>query len=87
MPPAKKRKIANESKVQDDAPVDETAAPKSQHPQYIDRESEAEPSEDAQPDLRSVDKNQERKERFKALQARAVNLLRPRLSGRVLILV
>ncbi|KAF6225240.1 hypothetical protein HO133_010437 [Letharia lupina] len=71
MPPAKKRKIANESKVQDGAPVDETAAPKSQHPQYIDRESEAEPSEDAQPDLISVDKNQERKERFKALQARA----------------
>lgn len=77
MPPAKKRKIANESKVQDGAPVDETAAPKSQHPQYIDRESEAEPSEDAQPNLRSVDKNQERKERFKALQARAVSLLRP----------
>ncbi|KAF6230621.1 hypothetical protein HO173_011158 [Letharia columbiana] len=71
MPPAKKRKIANESKVQDGAPVDETAPPKSQHPQYIDRESEAEPSEDSQPDLRSVDKNQERKERFKALQARA----------------
>ena len=76
MPPAKKRKIADESKVQDGEPVDETAVPKSQVPQNAGEYSEAEPSGDPQPDVRSVDKIQERKERFKALQARAVSLLR-----------
>lgn len=77
MPPAKKRKIADDSKVQDGAPVDGAAVPKSQDSQQIDKESEIEPSRDTQPDLESVDKNQERKERFKALQARAVSFLRP----------
>ncbi|KAL9135268.1 MAG: hypothetical protein Q9175_003536 [Cornicularia normoerica] len=71
MPPSKKRKIADESEVQDGAPVDKTAVPKSQDPQRIDEELEAELSGDSQPDFRSVDKNQERKERFKALQARS----------------
>lgn len=75
MPPSKKRKIADESEVQDGAPVDKTAVPKSQDPQRIDEELEAELSGDSQPDFRSVDKNQERKERFKALQARSVSLL------------
>ena len=74
MPPAKKRKIA----------VDET--PQSQDPPHVDDESKAEPSGDSQPDLTSADKNQERKERFKALQARAVSFLCPKtLSGLVLI--
>ncbi|CAF9942360.1 MAG: pre-mRNA-splicing factor syf2 [Alectoria fallacina] len=71
MPPAKKRKIADEPKVQDGAPVDERAISKSQDPQYIDKELNAERSGDSKPDLGLVDKNQERKERFKALQARA----------------
>lgn len=71
MPPAKKRKIADESKLQGGALLDEPAEPKSQGPQNINKESEAEPSGDSQPDLSSIDKNQERKERFKALQARA----------------
>ena len=75
MPPAKKRKIADEPKVQDGAPVDERAISKSQDPQYIDKELNAERSGDSKPDLGLVDKNQERKERFKALQARAVSLL------------
>ena len=76
MPPAKKRKIADEPKVQDGAPVDEMAISKSQDPQHIDKELESERSGDSKPDPSSVDKNQERKERFKALQARAVSLLR-----------
>lgn len=77
MPPAKKRKIA----------VDETTIPTSQDPPHVDKESKTDPSGDSQPDITSADKNQERKERFKALQARAVSLLCPTiLSGRVLIL-
>lgn len=76
MPPAKKRKIA----------VDETLSVKSQDPPHVDEESKAEPSGDSQPDFTSADKNQERKERFKALQARAVRFLGPSvLSGLVLI--
>lgn len=81
MPPAKKRKIADESKLQGGALLDEPAEPKSQGPQNINKESEAEPSGDSQPDLSSIDKNQERKERFKALQARAVSLLSPTIFG------
>lgn len=77
MPPAKKRKIADESKLQGGLLVDETADPKSQDLQDINKKSEGEPSGDSQPDLSSVDKNQERKERFKALQARAVSLHSP----------
>ncbi len=77
MPPAKKRKIADESKSHDDPPVDETAEPKSQVPQHIDKDSKAEASGEPQVDLESVDKNQERKDRFKALQARAVSSLHP----------
>ena len=75
MPPAKKRKTAHVSKAQDAAHVDEIATSKSEDPPHVDKGSEAEPLEDPQPDLESVDKNQERKERFKALQARAVRLL------------
>ena len=63
MPPAKKRKIA----------VEETAFPTSQDLPHVDKESKAEPSGDSQPDFTSADKTQERKERFKALQARAVS--------------
>ena len=63
MPPGKKRKIA----------VDETAIPTSQDPPHVDEESKSEPPGDSQPDVTSADKNQERKERFKALQARAVS--------------
>ena len=74
MPPAKKRKIAHVSKAQDAAHVVETATPKSEDPPHVDKGAEAEPFGDSQPDLESVDKNQERKERFKALQARAVRL-------------
>lgn len=81
MPPAKKRKITEKSKVQDGVPVDGTAVLKSQDPQPVDEELEVEPSEDTQPDASSIDKNQERKERFKALQARAVGLLSPAISG------
>ena len=77
MPPAKKRKIVDESKGQDDAPVEETTVPESQSPQHINQGSEAKRSGDPQLDLRSVDKNQERKERFRALQARAVFSQRP----------
>lgn len=80
MPPAKKRKIANESNVQDSAPVDETAVPKSHDPQRIEKESENEPSGDSQPEFKSVNKDQERKDRFKALQARAVSLFCPTIS-------
>ena len=75
-PPAKKRKIADEPKVQDDATVDGKAVPKTRTPQHLDRAVDIEPSGDSQPDTTSVDKNQERKERFKALQARAVSTLR-----------
>lgn len=86
MPPAKKRKIAEESKVQNGAPVDETAVSKSQTSPHINKDSDSGPSGGSQPDLTSVDKNQERKERFKALQARAVSLLCPtNLSSLVLI--
>lgn len=81
MPPAKKRKIAHESKLQGGLLVDETADPKSQDLQDINKKSEGEPSGDSQPDLSSVDKNQERKERFKALQARAVSLLSSTIFG------
>ena len=80
MPPAKKRKIAHVSKVQDAAHVDETATPKSEDPPHVDKGPEAEPFEDPQPDLELIDKNQERKDRFKALQARAVRLPRCTLS-------
>ncbi|KAM0800931.1 SYF2 splicing factor-domain-containing protein [Usnea florida] len=71
MPPAKKRKTAHVAKAQDAVHVDETATPKSNDPPHVDKGAEAEPCGDPQPDLESVDKNQERKERFKALQARA----------------
>ena len=74
-PPAKKRKIADEPKAQDDANVDGKAVPKTRAPQHLDKEVDIEPSGDSQPDTTSVDKNQERKERFKALQARAVSPL------------
>ena len=74
MPPAKKRKTAHVSKAQDAAHVDATATPKSEDLPHVDKGSETEPSEDPQPDLESIDKNQERKDRFKALQARAVRL-------------
>lgn len=88
MPPAKKRKIADESKLQESAPVDETTVSKPQTLQHVDKGSEAEPSGDPQPDIGSVDKAQERKERFKALQARAVILLRSTIPRRrVLIFV
>lgn len=77
MPPAKKRKIT----------VDETVFPKSQDPPHVDEEPKAEASGDSQPDVMSADKNQERKERFKALQARAVSFLCSTvLRGLVLIL-
>ena len=74
MPPAKKRKTAHVSKAQDATHVDETATHKEENPPHVDKGSEAQPVEDPQPGLESVDKNQERKERFKALQARAVRL-------------
>ena len=77
MPPAKKRKIVDESKVQDDAPLDETEVHKSQNSRHIDEEVEVEPSRDSQPDTSTVDQDQARRERFKALQARAVSLLSP----------
>ena len=80
MPPAKKRKTAHVSKAQDAAHVDETATPKSEDPPHVDKGSEAERFEDPQPDLESIDKNEERKERFKALQARAVRLPRCTIS-------
>ena len=81
MPPAKKRKISDDSILQDGAPVDRAAVPKSQDSPHIDKGPDAEPSRDTQSDPGSVDKNQERIERFKALQARAVSLLRPTASG------
>ena len=77
MHPAKKRKIADESNVQDDPPLDNTAVRKSQDLQHIDKEVEFDSRGKSQLDSSSVDKNQERRERFKALQARAVSLLRP----------
>lgn len=80
MPPAKKRKTAHPSKAQDAAHVDETTIPKVEDPPHVDKVSEAEPFGDPQPDLESIDKNQERKERFKALQARAVRLPRCTIS-------
>ena len=75
MPPAKKRKIVDESKVQDDAPLGDTKILESQASQHID-EKEVEPLEDSQASSNAVDKDKERRERFKALQARAVSLLR-----------
>lgn len=77
MAPAKKRKIADES--QNGNPVDETTISKSHDTQPDGQESEPEPSRDSRMDPISVDRNEERKERFKALQARAVSLLRPTL--------
>ena len=80
MPPAKKRKTTHVSKAQDAAHVDEAATPKSEDPPHVDKGSEVEPFEDPQPDLESIDKNQERKDRFKALQARAVRFSRCTIS-------
>lgn len=71
MPPTKKRKITEESG---------TAVSNAQDSQQVDKESETEPSKGTQPDVSSVDKNQDRKERFKALQARAVSLFGPMIS-------
>ena len=79
-PPSKKRKIVDESKVQDDAALDDTEARKSQDSQHCDKKLDGELSGDSQTGISSVDKNQERKERFKALQARAVSVLRPPVS-------
>ena len=74
-PPSKKRKIVDESKVQQDAALDDTDVSKSQNAQHLDQKVDSEPSEDSQPAITLVDKTQERKERFKALQARAVSVL------------
>ena len=79
-PPSKKRKIVDESKVQDDAALDDTEARKLQDPQHCDKKTDGELSGDAQTGIQSVDKTQERKERFKALQARAVSMLSPPVS-------
>ena len=76
-PPSKKRKIVDESKVQDDAALDDTEA------QHCDKNVDGELSGDSQTGINSVDKNQERKERFKALQARAVSVLYTPLSDRL----
>lgn len=75
MPPAKKRKIVDESKVQDGAALEITATSESQDPPPLDQEVDIEPSGDAQPDTTSVDRDLERRERFKALKARAVSIL------------
>lgn len=74
MPPAKKRKIVDESKVQDDTTLEDTATLESQDPQHVDQEVDIERSEDSQPDTTAADRNQERRERFKALKARAVSI-------------
>ena len=79
-PPSKKRKIVDESKVQDDAALDDTEVRKSQDSQHSDKKIDGELSGDSQTGINSVDKNQERKERFRALQARAVSVLRPPFS-------
>ena len=73
MPPAKKRKIVDESKEQDDATLDNTETHESQDPQHVDQGTEAEPSKDSQANGKSPDNDRERKERFRALQARAVS--------------
>ena len=73
MPPAKKRKIVDESKEQDDAPLDNTHIHESQDAQHVDQRIETEPSKDSQANGTSPDNDQERKERFRALQARAVS--------------
>ena len=73
MPPAKKRKIIDESKEQDNAPQDNTGTQKSQDSRHIDQETEAEPLKDSQANENTTDNDQERKERFRALQARAVS--------------
>ncbi len=75
MPPAKKRKIVDESKVQDDEALNETALRKPQDLQHTDKEIEIKSSKDSEQEINSIDMNQERRERFKALQARAVSLL------------
>lgn len=82
MPPAKKRKIVDETKVQYDAPLDETEVRKSPNSRHMDEKIESEPSTDSQPDTSTVDQDQARRERFKALQARAVSLLPPTNSER-----
>ena len=82
-PPSKKRKIVDESKAQDDAALDDTEARKSQTSQHYDKKVDGEVSGDSQTGINSVDKNQERKERFKALQARAVSVLPTPLSDRL----
>ena len=71
-PPSKKRKIVDEPKVQDDAALDDTEIHKSQDPQHSNQKIEGDPLGDSQTGISSVDRNQERKERFRALQARAV---------------
>ena len=75
MPPAKKRKIVDESKVQDDEALNEIALRNPQDLQHIDKEVEIKSSKDSEQEINSIDMNQERRERFKALQARAVSLL------------
>ena len=86
MPPAKKRKIVDESKEQDNAPLGKTETQKSQDSQHTGQEIETEPSKDHQANENSMDGDQERKERFRALQARAVSQPDPTFSeSRILI--
>ena len=71
-PPSKKRKIVDEPKVQDDAAMDDPEVRKPQNSQHSNEKIEGELLGDSQTGISPVDRNQERKERFKALQARAV---------------
>lgn len=75
MPPAKKRKIVDESKVQDGTALQDTATGESQDPPHLDQESDIERTGDSQPDTTSEDRDRERRERFRALKARAVSTL------------
>ena len=75
MPPAKKRKIVDESKVQDGTTLEDMAARESQDPPHLDQEVDIERPGDSQPDTTSGDRDRERRERFKALKARAVSIL------------
>ena len=76
MPPAKKRKIAPTTEIKDsdaqDQAVEGPTSSDFQQTQNMDESSEPGSSAAMKSEVSSVDKNRERQERFKALQARSV---------------
>ena len=75
MPPSKKRKIASEVDVTPDTQTEKNATPSEETTAGLQVATEELPSGGGESSL--VDKANERRERFKALQARAVILMLP----------